>query len=105
MTALHFKNKKISHKGENPTHWTTERMEHCTSISGKFETDPIKEAKNSFKSTFHDSDGYDMEYVDGEKFLEGSFTIPVYGLVFDNGEYYWTGNVLSVKFNLDVSIT
>jgi hypothetical protein len=67
MTALHFKNKKISHKGENPTHWTTERMEHCTSISGKFETDPIKEAKNSFKSTFHDSDGYDLEYVDGEK--------------------------------------
>ncbi len=98
------KKNKLLYRGEPPTHWTTESMQHCTCIGGVFSTDLIQEAMNSFKDTFHDSDGYDQDYIDGERFLEGPFTIDLYGLVLDGTDFYWTGDIKKVKFQLNISV-
>lgn len=105
MSTLHFRNVKRSDvKGQTPTHWTNDNMQHCTCISGEFPNNPTDAAKEIFKDTYHDSDGDKFTYHDGEQLLTGKpCVVPVYGLIKIGNEFYWTGHTVQVKFTLTIT--
>ena len=66
MTSLVFSDKKQpDFKGVPATHFTHESAKHCSWMGGTFKTDPIEAAKEYFNCTHEDSDGYDINYING----------------------------------------
>jgi hypothetical protein len=105
MTSKAFSdNKQPDFKGIPATHYTHESAKHCSWMEGTFKTNPIEAAKEYFKHTFHDSDGYDMDYIDGEDLLKGIVEIKIYELVQQGNKYYWNGNIRIVKFLTTISV-
>lgn len=104
MVARCFSENKADFKGHPATHFTYESAEYCSWMEGIFKTDPIEAAKESFNRTHNDSDGYDVNYVDGEQFLTGPFEIKIYELVQQGNKYYWNGNTKTVRFETNISV-
>lgn len=106
MTSLVFSdNKEQCFKGLPATHWTHENMKHCSYITGNFNTDITKAAKEVFMCSFTNYYGEQDNYIDGESLLSGQdVPIKVWGLVQEGSKYFWNGEIKTVTFKLDVSI-
>lgn len=106
MTSLVFSDYKDgSFKGLPATHWTNDNMKHCAYAQGRFKTDIVQAAKESFNCEYTSRYGDECEYIDGEGLLSGqSVSVKVWGLVEKDNKYYWNGEVKTVTFKIDISI-
>ncbi len=104
MTSFVFKenNEKLGY-GMVATHWTNKSMHHCTCIRGKFSTNPIEAAKEYFFIEDSDCDGNNRDFWDGEDLIAGKeLVIRVYGLVLIGKEYYWTNEIKTFSFSINI---